>query len=914
MIPFLDHDSADHSGRTVGGGGGFILSLFDGLLGALRGDGATDGGWIDVESLPQTIQSQWDQIAARLSIQLRPRQETISVPWRSSVKKKKSKSSRMKKNKRIGKQQSATVERWSFTLPSSRAAAYFCRSAMEVLLDLHIYPRTRDFLPLWDLLAVQDDVDFVKVGKYLTVWPMAVWLRNSPPPAPQTLAGSKFPLPFKGALRNHLRNLIRSRSDVGGSRPARAFCTAWLQGVKRGTDIVPDTFVNREMEAHKEALSRPITLDPEFIPGLEDKFSKIWCDWTPSKKSWGCKVDDLPSHWIPGESYVWKRKVDIHPPRYTYEMKEPHVKASHEFPRSLGGRQGYLNWISRDHTVHFTEPELHRMVYSLPPLPWVAKQPKVIDPMSAVGGSLCPGDWVDSCISPPPLHRMWEVRGTVYEHHCWDRIKDSDLLQSALFRHGYQSLLEDRDNYVPRCQVSPVLEPFKARLITKGPSVAYGASTKFQRQMWNHLRKSIPFTLIGRPMDQSDLYGIIEREKKLGLSKFTDWVSGDYKAATDGLSLEVNRLAIAAFAREHRLTEKEAFLCEMVSGPHDISYPCSAGIDRFTQTNGQLMGSPLSFPLLCVINLAAYWSALEEYTGRSFSWRDLPVLVNGDDILFRANPEFYTIWQKWVSRVGFTLSVGKNYIHPKLLTINSEFYWFSQDQKKYSFSRQEFLNVGLLTNQHCGREPMPWTCKVHWALLGAQDKARAQRRIRHYYREEIRQFTCNGHFNLHAAVDYGGLGICSEGSDVYYTPFQRRYAAFCHATRMGTCRLDTNKGIETFGPVYKLRKAVPKLFPSGERYRTIVWRDRFEPDRENEVRVQEPLNPLKLTTWHVPHDQEKSAFELCYPRKRLKTFRKGEYFKYMGNMEQWGYVAKEILLFRRQGKPLGGRTDRVLHY
>jgi hypothetical protein len=75
------------------------------------------------------------------------------------------------------------------------------------------------------------------------------------------------------------------------------------------------------------------------------------------------------------------------------------------------------------------------------------------------------------------------------------------------------------------------------------------------------------------------------------------------------------------------------------------------------------MGSILSFPILCVVNLLCYWRAVERYWGKQVSLRKLQVLINGDDILFRANARLYAIWQEEIKEVGFELSVGKNYIH-----------------------------------------------------------------------------------------------------------------------------------------------------------------------------------------------------------------------------------------------------------
>ena len=51
----------------------------------------------------------------------------------------------------------------------------------------------------------------------------------------------------------------------------------------------------------------------------------------------------------------------------------------------------------------------------------------------------------------------------------------------------------------------------------------------------------------------------------------------------------------------------------------------------------------------------------------------MPVRVNGDDILFKCNDEFYHhYWKPAIDAIGFTLSAGKNYVSDKFLTVNSE--------------------------------------------------------------------------------------------------------------------------------------------------------------------------------------------------------------------------------------------------
>ena len=133
-----------------------------------------------------------------------------------------------------------------------------------------------------------------------------------------------------------------------------------------------------------------------------------------------------------------------------------------------------------------------------------------------------------------------------------------------------------------------------------------------------------------------------------------------------------------------------------------LHYP-KDGPTATLQTDGQLMGSNLSFPILCVINLIGYWTTLEEYTGLRFEPNCLPVLVNGDDILFRIpkpRPDdphtFYELWNKNITLFGFELSVGKNYIHDRVFTVNSECWIISGVQEATpTFRRTRHLDVGL---------------------------------------------------------------------------------------------------------------------------------------------------------------------------------------------------------------------------
>jgi hypothetical protein len=75
----------------------------------------------------------------------------------------------------------------------------------------------------------------------------------------------------------------------------------------------------------------------------------------------------------------------------------------------------------------------------------------------------------------------------------------------------------------------------------------------------------------------------------------------------------------------------------------------------------------MSFPILCLVNAAATFAALDW----KFS-RDLPVRVNGDDIGFITDAAGSWRWKKFTRACGLEFSVGKNYTSTEFLLMNSE--------------------------------------------------------------------------------------------------------------------------------------------------------------------------------------------------------------------------------------------------
>jgi hypothetical protein len=214
------------------------------------------------------------------------------------------------------------------------------------------------------------------------------------------------------------------------------------------------------------------------------------------------------------------------------------------------------------------------------------------------------------------------------------------------------------------------------------------------------------------------------------------------------------------------------------------------------QNNGQLMGSNLSFPILCTANILIYWLTLCQYMSKNWIEPDtirfsdfvsktnpnkLPVLINGDDILFRANHEFYSLWKENLKLAGFELSIGKNYISREYLTINSECYHVSYDAdfEPVNFEKINYMNMGLLlsksktgpsTAPNRNGEFLSLSAQYNTVVSTSCDPVRTHRRYIHYNLPTIKRITSigssfkaglsnSGNLNLFAPTHLGGFGF-----------------------------------------------------------------------------------------------------------------------------------------------------------
>jgi hypothetical protein len=141
------------------------------------------------------------------------------------------------------------------------------------------------------------------------------------------------------------------------------------------------------------------------------------------------------------------------------------------------------------------------------------------------------------------------------------------------------------------------------------------------------------------------------------------FVSGDYESASDNLRVEVADVILDTLQSMSRCVPSTVWQAARAYLRCWIQYPDS---DVPLESEGQLMGNLLCFPLLCLQNYLAFRWVFPE---------GVPVKINGDDIVFRAPHADFSRWADFVSSVGLVLSRGKTLVSRDYFSLNSGFFW-----------------------------------------------------------------------------------------------------------------------------------------------------------------------------------------------------------------------------------------------
>lgn len=228
-------------------------------------------------------------------------------------------------------------------------------------------------------------------------------------------------------------------------------------------------------------------------------------------------------------------------------------------------------------------------------------------------------------------------------------------------------------------------------------------------------------------------------------------VSGDLQSATDTFSGDYARAVFLVLKETGVFTEEE------YNRACAITTDASLEVDKktfITQLRGQLMGSVLSFPILCLVSLTAWavaYGHAEEYLRCACPYkrkllRDNWILgVNGDDIVFPAK-DFGASWIKGVRSVGGIVSRGKSLCSSRVFTLNSELWW--RDSETSYFEPPGALRPSLLFGVLDGRKSNPEVLVRHW--LDSELTSSVPEVVREIIERRLK---------MHLPRSMGGLGL-----------------------------------------------------------------------------------------------------------------------------------------------------------
>jgi len=277
-------------------------------------------------------------------------------------------------------------------------------------------------------------------------------------------------------------------------------------------------------------------------------------------------------------------------------------------------------------------------------------------------------------------------------------------------------------------KVKPVAlaEAGKVRTITKGSGLRAFLLSPIQKSLHGALRNHRCYRLIGEELTVEHL-SILDPEEDLFFGR--SFHSGDWKASTNGIYREVSEVCVDAVCdvMERRLCAKYGpnFVIPHVPWEFYSLHEGNAVPRHYTmkdyckqiriwfhdtltknrifhpedeaykdQTIGQLMGSKLSFPILCLINAALCRWAMEVDQRKILPMSTVKMLINGDDNLHCLSQRGYWVKKKMAGMFGFYYSPGKVFQSRTYANINST--GFRYDPVLKRFKRIGYVNWGLL--------------------------------------------------------------------------------------------------------------------------------------------------------------------------------------------------------------------------
>lgn len=495
------------------------------------------------------------------------------------------------------------------------------------------------------------------------------WRQDPPEGDKESFMGAKiFPRRLKIQLKyiSSVRNSQKFTNQV--------LLNTVFQGFKKGLLPLEPHMIQKSLDKHRVALTKDSTISPEMEDKIERYSQQIF-----KKFSFG---------------------------KYQYDLRYEHVTFSNPDTRNQSTHSTSVYNYSQGGNVGYSRDFLY--------------------PAHSVSGS----------IGEPDLCGFVALKGKAV-HFPVPVYQRRPIFLRDILATFHDSIFGFRKEY-PRADEplsagsyleaipAVIVEPMKARLITKPGLGLHVRMHKLQKSLRHYFRDSLDdlFCLTGEPLRRDHLWNILGR----GFGACEGIVSADFSAATDNLKGAVTQ-AILKYGLGDKIFHEDAVLytnlCTTLQGLKILQTRSvlpkydnlldgySYNLQDFVQTNGQLMGHVISFLILCVANLCSYWDSWERYLGVELTLEELrqrhPCLINGDDLLFKSCHDHYKIWWSTVKEYGLEPSVGKNFYSDRFLQLNSEL-WRIDTRLAFDSSinycslinglkKIPYVNFGLITNR-----------------------------------------------------------------------------------------------------------------------------------------------------------------------------------------------------------------------
>lgn len=320
-----------------------------------------------------------------------------------------------------------------------------------------------------------------------------------------------------------------------------------------------------------------------------------------------------------------------------------------------------------------------------------------------------PGD--ASCLGDVPpwrypfMERVRHLENLLGPNCVWRKLHGLNRWRQISHEQDRCFVLNQLEEHIESCdditvdaawdvKVIPLLEPAKVRIITVGAGPLVGLCQPLQGALIDCVKRSVWSTML-----HPNLY---DQFVRISEDTSDEWVyySIDYSSATDKAKMSATNTAILGIGKGE-LGQNMRALARLSFLPARLHYPKASKITAEVQRNGQLMGHPLSFALLCCINRAVVSLGLQlALQAGVISRSDVRTilkkkrfLINGDDLCLRGPKGLMVFLVRAAKEYGLEISPGKTFESRTHGMINSQLFRRNKDG---SISKLAYLNQRFL--------------------------------------------------------------------------------------------------------------------------------------------------------------------------------------------------------------------------